>query len=212
MVAGPEAVTLAAATALARARDGGSLRWLLEHPESLRRRTPRARLALLREFGRGAAPRLRAALERGIGEPRMERAVIEALAGMGRRDAVHLIAGRLDHEWRDVRVAAARSLGRLGATAHRAALAARLRDPDWRVRSQAARALGRLRAEQAIPELRLAMRDASWWVRHHAAFALAAMGEAGAGALREVHAGDPDRFARDMAAEALAGGFPGRSR
>jgi len=210
MAAGPEPVTLAAATALARLRDGGALRWILEHPASLEHRSPRARLALLRAFGRGAAPHLEAALERGLGEPRMERAILEGLASMNRRAAAPLIAARLDHAWRDVRVAAARALGALGASEFRGAVAARLADPDWRVRAQAARALGRLAAVEAIPSLRLAMRDANWWVRRHAAYALAALGAPGQGELREAEASDPDRFARDIAAEALRGGFPGR--
>ncbi len=206
---GPEPVSLAAALALARARDGAALAWLLRNPEALAHRTPHARLALLRAFGRGAAPLLLAAIAAGLREPRMERAVIEALAALRRRDAAPAIAARLTHDWRDVRVAAVRALGTLGAAEHRGPVAARLGDPDWRVRAQAARALGRLGAVEAIAGLRMALGDASWWVRRHAAYALAALGEDGRSTLREVQASDTDRYARDIAAEALRGGFPG---
>lgn len=210
LVAGPEPVTLAAGTALARIRDGATLRWLLEHPSALEHRTPVARFGLLRAFGRGAAPRLHAALVQKLSEPRMERAVIEALAAADRREAADLIASRLGHPWRDVRVAAARALGRLGAGEHRAGLVAALEDSDWRVRSQAARSLGRLSAREAIPALGRTLSDASWWVRRHSAYALAALGEEGQRALREAAAAHTDRYARDIAAEALAGGFPPR--
>jgi HEAT repeat protein len=209
---GPEPLAMAAAAALARIRDGAALAWVLENPQALAHRTPQSRLALLRAFGRGAVPHLKAALARSLGEPRMERAVIEALAAAHCLDAAPLIAARLTHEWRDVRVAAARALGQLGADAHRAAVAPMLADSDWRVRAQAARALGRLAAVEQAAALRDALRDTSWWVRRHAAYALASFGEEGRRILRDVYAGDPDRYARDIAAEALAGGFPGASR
>ena len=206
--AGPEWVTLSAAVALARVRDGAALHWVLANPEALAHRTPCARVALLRGFGRGAVPHLLEALRNGVREPRMERAVIDALAMARCREAAPLIASRLTHEWRDVRVAAARALGALGAIEQHGALGARLKDSDWRVRAQAARALGRLAAVEQIPALREALRDSSWWVRRHSAYALAALGEEALRVLREVAAGDPDTYARDMAAEALAGGFP----
>ncbi|MEO5617749.1 MAG: HEAT repeat domain-containing protein [Candidatus Eisenbacteria bacterium] len=206
---GPEPVSVAAAVALARVRDGAALDWVLEHPAAFAHRTPRTRLALLRAFSPGAAPRLRAALARGVGEPRMERAVIDALGIARCQDAAPLIAARLAHEWRDVRVAAARALGKMRAVEQRVALSPLLRDPDWRVRAQTARALGRLAALEQITALREALRDANWWVRHHAAYALASLGDEGTRVLREVAAGDADPFARDIASEALAGGFPG---
>lgn len=212
MVQGPEAATLAAAMALARARDGAGFRWILTHPRAIEHRPPQARLALLRAFGPRFAPRLAAALEVGIGEPRMERAVIEALALAGHRPALPAIARRLRHEWRDVRVAAVRALGHLHAAEHLEGLVRALSDGEWQVRAQAAVALGRMGNASHVPALRKLLRDPAWWVRRHAAYALASLGEDGVAALQETAAGDPDRYARDIAAEALAGGFPGHTR
>lgn len=207
MVAGPEPVTLAAAAALARLRDGGALRWLLAHPDRLVHRSPRARYALLRAFGRGAQPLLLESLSGEPGEPRMERALIDTLASFRCVEAAPAIAKRLAHEWRDVRLAAARALGVLASREHRDAIVARLHDEDWRVRAQAARALGRLEARESIAELRGALSDPSWWVRRHAAYALLELGDEGLAVLREAEQGHADRYARDIASEALSGRF-----
>ena len=45
-------------------------------------------------------------------------------------------------------------------------------------------------------------------MRRHAAYALLALGEAGRAALLQAAAASPDPYARDIASEALAGGFP----
>jgi HEAT repeat protein len=208
MVKGPELVTLAAGTALGRARDGGALHWVLRHPASIGHRSPRARMGLLQAFGPKALPILLRALERGLPDPGMERAIIDMLAEGGATGAADTIAARLGHEWRDVRVAAARALGRLESVPHAGHLVAALADTEWQVRAQAARALGRLGAVEAIPALAPLLRDPAWWTRRHAAYALAALGDAGLARLREAATSDPDRYARDIAAEALAGGFP----
>ena len=211
MIAGPESATLAAAMALARARDGAAFRWLLTHPRMLEHRPPQARLALLRAFGPRFVQRLATALEVGIGEPRMERAVIETLALAGHRPATPSIARRLRHEWRDVRVAAVRALGHLHAVEHLDGIVRAISDGEWQVRAQAAVAVGRMGNATHVPALRQLLRDPAWWVRRHAAYALANLGDDGMAALREAAAGDPDRYARDIASEALAGGFPGRA-
>jgi len=212
MVAGPESVTLAAATALAHARDAGAFRWLMAHPRAVEHRRPPARLALLRAFGPRFVPSIAAALEAGIADPRMERAAIEALARARHGAALETIARRLRHEWRDVRVAAVRALGQLAARDRVDALAACLNDGEWQVRAQAAAVLGRLGATSHVGVLAKALRDPAWWVRRHAAYALASLGDAGRTALRAVAAHDDDAFAREMAAEALGGGFPRAAR
>ena len=212
MIEGPEPATHAAAMALARARDSAAFRWLLTHPRAIEHRPPQARLALLRAFGPRFVARLATALEVGIGEPRMERAVIEALALAGHRPATPAIARRLRHEWRDVRVAAVRALGHLHAAEHLDGLVRALADGEWQVRAQAAVAVGRLGNATHVPALRPLLADPAWWVRRHAAYALASLGDEGLAALREAAAADPDRYARDIATEALGGGFPGRAR
>ncbi|MGH7740863.1 MAG: hypothetical protein ACRENS_02445, partial [Candidatus Eiseniibacteriota bacterium] len=95
LVRGPELVTQSAAMALARHRDAGTLRWLLAHPAALAHRTPRARLALLRAFGSGAHGMLLAALEQGVREPSLERALIEVMGLGGCSAAAGAIAARL---------------------------------------------------------------------------------------------------------------------
>jgi len=208
MVRGPEPVTLAAAAALARLRDRPALRWVLAHPASLARRTPRARTALLRGFGRPGLAVIAEALEGGAADPRLERAMIEALGLGGRREAAAAIERRLAADHVDVRVAAVRALGRLHAGECVASLVRCLADPEWPVRAQAARALGLLGAGDAAAPLAARLTDRAWWVRRHAAYALLALGEEGRQALREAAASSPDPYARDMAGEALAGGFP----
>lgn len=202
---GPEPVTQAAALALARLRDAATLRWLLAHPAALARRTPRARVALLRAFGSAAHGYLLAALERGS-DPALERALIEVL-GLGNCDAAAgAIAGRLGHVEAEVRVAAARALGALRANPRAADLCAALRDPEWPVRAQAARSLGRLGAQTAVAALATRLEDRAWWVRHHSAYALAALGREGHAALERVRTSSADRYAREMAEEALRAG------
>jgi len=208
MVRGPEPVTLAAALALARLRDRSALRWVLAHPGSFARRTPRARVALLRAFGRGALPVVAEVLEKGASDARMERAMIETIGLGGLRAAAPAIERRLAAEDVDVRVAAVRALGRLKSAGFAPALVARLADPEWAVRAQAARALGLAGDATAVEPLASCLTDRAWWVRRHAAYALLALGEAGMRALRGAAAASPDPYARDIASEALGGGFP----
>jgi len=207
LVRGPESVAFAAALSLARHRDRAALRWVLAHSEVFARRTPRARIALLRSFGRAAKPDLLAALEAGRA-PELEHALIETLGIGGLQAAVPAIASRLSHPVLDVRIAAARSLGRLEARETASALALALGDEAWQVRAQAAWALGRVGATEAIEPLVAALPDRAWWVRHHAAYALAALGAEGRTALLGVTQQSADPYARDIAEEALAGGFP----
>jgi HEAT repeat protein len=208
---GPELVTQAAAMALARYRDRGSLRWLLARPAALARRSRPARLAVLRAFGRAGLPVIAEALAGEIEDRRLEIAMVEAL-GLGRhRDAQALIERRLTAADLDLRVAAARALGRMQAVECATALIGALKDPEWQVRAQAARALGRVRAPLAMHALAARLGDPSWWVRRHAAYALMELGEDGQGALRHVVATTTDRYARDMATEALEGGIRRRS-
>ena len=204
---GPESVTFAAALALARLRDRPALHWVLDHPAALARRTPRALAALFRGFGRPGLALMADALERGLAEPHLTRALIETLGAGGWRAAAGAIERRLAADHVDVRVAAARALGRLGAPCA-PALIARLADAEWAVRAQAARSLGLTGATEAVEPLAACLTDRAWWVRRHAAYALLALGEAGNAALRAAASTSPDPYARDISSEALGGGFP----
>ncbi len=202
---GPEMVTFAAATALARYRDCGALRWILSHESALAHRHRNALVALLRAFGRPGLPVMVRALARGIHDSRVELAVVDALGLGGHADASEELERRLAEGDLDMRAAAARALGLLGAVECATSLIGALRDEAWQVRAQAARALGRVRAPLATHALAARLTDASWWVRHHAAYALKELGEDGQAALRQVVASSPDPYARDMAHEALTG-------
>src|SRR5262245_33725096 len=131
LVRGPEPVRFAAARSLARHRDLKALGWLLEHPDTLARRPIRALSGLLRAFGPGARAMLITALERGLTDARLECACIEAL-GMGRcRSARGSITARLASPHLELRVTAARALGRLGMGEAIPALAMALADDGW---------------------------------------------------------------------------------
>jgi HEAT repeat protein len=206
LMRGPELVTQSAALALARQRDAATLRWLFRHPGALARRTPRARSALLRAFGPGAHGTLLAALEQGALDPRLERAVVEVLGTGDCEAAAGAIAARLRHSVTEVRVAAARALGQLRGAPRSAELCVALRDSEWPVRAQAARALGRLGEPGAAAALGARLEDQAWWVRHHAAYALAGLGRQGRAELERIRGTSADRYAREMADEALRAG------
>ena len=104
---GPAVVALAAAVALGLYRDAWALRWLIAHPDSLARRDLRARVAVLRGFGRGALPVLAQALEGGI--PGLERAVMDTLALGGHAAGVPAIERRLASPEVELRAGAARA-------------------------------------------------------------------------------------------------------
>ena len=202
---GPPLVTTAAATALARYRDLEALRWLLANPVALERRTHRARVTLLRGFGRRALPDLAAALDRGTGDTAMDRALIEVLGLAGRRDARWSIERRLRDGDAEQRIAAARALGRMQADDCATTLLGALQDEVWQVRAQAAWALGRTRADIALLALPARLTDPAWWVRRHAAYALREFGMEGRRELELIAHGSPDPYARDMAREVLEG-------
>jgi HEAT repeat protein len=203
LVRGPEPVRLASARALAMLRDAAALRWLFAHPEALATRPLPTLSGLLRAFGPGARAELIGALDRGIAAPRFECALLDALGITRCRSARERIEMRLASPALDVRVAAARALGRLEMGESIPSLVLALADGAWPVRAQAARALGRLRATPAVDALAERVADGAWWVRHHAAYALAAIGPEGRDALCEIFARSGDGYAREMAREAL---------
>ncbi|MEQ1832292.1 MAG: HEAT repeat domain-containing protein [Candidatus Eisenbacteria bacterium] len=203
LVRGPANVSFAAARALARHRDLRALRWLLEHPAAVSSRPMPALSGLLRAFGPAARAMLIAALEQGLPDTRVECACIDSLGVARCRSARGSIANRLRSPHLELRVAAARALGRLGMGEAIPALAMALTDESWPVRAMAAQALGRLAASPAVDSLVACVSDRSWWVRHHAAYALAAIGDEGRDALCELAARSDDPYAREMAREAL---------
>lgn len=203
LVRGPENVRLAAARALACQRDLAALGWVLVHSDTLSTRSIGAISGLLRSFGPRGRALLVTALERGVVDTRFECALLDALGVSRCRSARSGVEARLRSDQLEVRVAAARALGRIAMGEAIPALILALNDGAWPVRAQAAQALGRLHATPAIDMLTERVSDSSWWVRHHAAYALAAIGSEGRDALCELIVRSPDGFAREMAREAL---------
>lgn len=201
MKRGPESVTAAALRALARDRDLAALDWALDHPELLRRRPATVWVSLLRAFGTRAVPALAARLDAGIDHAPLRRAVLEILGIVRHLPAAAAIERHLGDGTLDVRVAAARALGRLRVAARAPSLIAALRDEAWQVRALSAWALGETHAHTATVPLVECVTDSSWWVRRHAAYALAALGERAA--LAAIVRDSPDRYAREIAQEAL---------
>jgi HEAT repeat protein len=109
-----------------------------------------------------------------------------------------------------MRVAAARALGRLGASQCAPSLLNALRDDAWQVRAQAAWALGHARAPNSVYALTTKLSDKSWWVRRHAAYALAELGSEGRSALYHAFETSQDPYARDIAEEALGAAGNGK--
>lgn len=104
---------------------------------------------------------------------------------------------------KELRIRAARTLGRLAVPASRRTLIALATDPEWAVQAQAIRSLGLLQDWRAIPILVKALFSPNWHVRYNAGYGLAAYGLVGILQLQEVSRQKQDRFAADMAAMVL---------
>ncbi len=105
----------------------------------------------------------------------------------------------------EVRAAALRAVSQTGLLppGARAAVRSALVDEVEFVRIHATAAARLLPREQALPVLWQGLGDPSWWVRRAAAEALAALGPVGLAELGRAADTHPDRYARDMAAQAL---------
>lgn len=101
----------------------------------------------------------------------------------------------------NVRARAVESLGETGG-APTEVLRRLLKDDVWYVRAQAATAVGRCGASDLTTDLLALLRDSRWWVRQDAAQALERLGQSVVHAV-EGMLNDPDRFARNKAAEIL---------
>ena len=132
-----------------------------------------------------------------------------ALVAAGRRELASLADAVLpfvDHADPEVRAAALRALAGMAALPAGAegAVMARVDDEKPFVRVHAVRAAALLRAPAAREALWTRLGDPSWWVRLAAARAMAEQGSEGVRTLESAAAEHPDRFARDMARQALA--------
>jgi HEAT repeat protein len=110
----------------------------------------------------------------------------------------------------EVRATALRAVGRLGflpESSHGIVVTALTDDVDF-IRIHATAAARFLPRPQALALLSERLGDRSWWVRRAAADTLVILGPAGLAALGRAARGHPDRFARDIAEQALRDHVP----
>jgi HEAT repeat protein len=102
----------------------------------------------------------------------------------------------------EIQTAAIDALGEMGSPQAHSTIDHFLDSEHWEMRAKSAQALGGLGDPSAIRRLTSSMRDENWWVRRSSAAAIARL-PGGIEALRR-SVDDPDPFAADSAAEALA--------
>lgn len=130
--------------------------------------------------------------------------VIEALGDVNYRQAESAL---IEYARRDVeselKAAVVKYAGLVTALESVDFLIEKTADDDWLIRSQAAKSLGAVADPSAVPVLVTLTRDPVWWVRYHSARALANILPEGLMALEEIATAAPDRFASDIADQAL---------
>lgn len=159
----------------------------------------------------GAEPLIRAVLDARSSRPKIIAAALDGVGRLRLTGLGPLVPAYLDVDQSlDVRAAAFRALASLPSLPPGAdgALRQGLRDPFDPVRAQASRAARLLPVPEAVGLLGALLADRSWWVRRAAGETLAATGPAGRTALADAARTQPDRFARQMAAQVLADQAP----
>ncbi|GIU99164.1 MAG: hypothetical protein KatS3mg014_0780 [Actinomycetota bacterium] len=133
------------------------------------------------------------------------RAALDAVGRLGLLPSGDAAVSRLGHPDPEVRAAALRAVARLHALPEgaREAVRATLDDEVEFVRIHATAAAALLSREDALAALLTRLGDPSSRVRRAAADALAGLGRAGLAELGHAARAHPDRYARDMAAQAL---------
>ena len=180
------------AAALARAMEAQELPYgIVEEVVALSEEAATSLIAILLLHDRPRAPTLRAAIE-GIGRLKLLIFAEE-------------VVPFLTHPDDEVRAAALRAVGRLGflpVSSHGIVISALGDDVDF-IRIHAVAAARLLPRPQALALLSDRLGDSSWWVRRAAADALVSLGPAGLAQLGRSAREHTDRFARDMAEQAL---------
>lgn len=168
---------------------------------------PTARLRAaerLRSLGEAAAtPALVTALN-AEEEPRVQVALLAALADLGTPASVEMVTAKLSSASPEVRIASLKALLTLDPTQAGPHLSAAVKDPDPAVRRRASLLALSLPAEAALKLSEVAMRDTDAEVRRLAALALgASSGEAARSRLLELMR-DREREVRHAAAQSLS--------
>lgn len=128
----------------------------------------------------------------------VKRDFIEACGGAGLAEARQLVVSSMRRyaDSPEMRIAALRSLQKLGGETLDLVVLDGLADPDWRVRAVAAKSVERC-SDRVVGALERALGDQSYYVRVNAALSLAHKGEAGRAAL-ERQRSSQDRFVREV--------------
>jgi len=205
-------VRLAALNALA----GIASRETLAHIFDLFEKDPEPNLYAYSNIFFSLGPRIepfvRATLDRGL--PPAKAGLLVEMAGRLLLRGLYLdVVAFARHPDKELRIRAARTLGRLLVPESVRTLTDLAADPSWEVQAQALRSLGRLQDWRTVPILIKGLFSPQWHVRHNAGYALAAFGLIGIVQLQEISRQTEDRFAADMAAMVLdtvvlAGGGP----
>jgi len=177
-------VRLVSARALGRAERPEAASALLAALTGPRAVPPRVVSRALARLGTGAEPALVSALRH---EDAQVRAVATEILGLvGAVGSVPALAAAVRREPSlEVRVRAARALGRVGLPAGVGALSEAAASPEVELRTVVARALGEIGTEPSVPVLTALLDDPAHPVAHNAAGALARCGPAGLAVLRE---------------------------
>ncbi len=185
------------AAALARAMETQELPYgIIEEVVVLSEDAATSLIAVLLLHDRPRAPTVRAAID-GIGRLKLLIFAEEVVPFLGHADD-------------EVRAAALRAVSRLGflSESSRGAVVSALTDEVDFIRIHAAAAARLLPRPHALALLADSLGDRSWWVRRAAADALVSLGPAGLAQLGRAAHEHEDRFARDMAAQALRDDVP----
>jgi len=107
------------------------------------------------------------------------------------------------HPEKEIRIAAARALGKLLIPEAQEDLIRLTGDVDWEVQAQAYKSLGKLRLIDSPGILEKGLYSFNWHVRYNAGHSLAMLGTKGIGRLKVIAQEQKDRFASDMATMVL---------
>jgi HEAT repeat protein len=165
-------------------------------------RLSRSRLASILESSRYEEP-IRPLLTAAYDERPELRFWVAYLLGRTRnRGALSMLISLAGDPDADVRASAAEALGDMRSREAVPILKRLLRDDQWFVRAHAAKAAGHIPDERLLEDLMPLLRDSQWWVRQDSAMALERLGRTVVPRVKDLLR-DPDRFARNKAAEIL---------
>jgi len=128
---------------------------------------------------------------------------IEILGHAKDMDAAPLIMPFCDHPDVEVKTKAVKALGEIRYLPALEVLVGLLDDERWEVRALCSKALAGLEDVRVVDNLAQKLTDSHWWVRYNAAVGLSQIGEVGVDKLVDISNNSADRFARDIAGQAL---------